>query len=228
MKKLCMAMGLAAVLSQQAAVADEVSQTVNDQAFKGSWLGLLAGGLVAGPPGAVLGFAGGAVIGDLHSRNQTLVAAAEAIPQPSPNQIVEETDLSDSLQQANQQLMPMDLNALQQGFRFCLGFRTGSSIIEPKIATQLQALAQMLKAFPQFQLQIDAGADQRGSEAFNHALSQARAEAVVNLLSEAGLPRDRMTARYQGESGATYPQDDLEGLAFDRMVQITLVPGGES
>ncbi len=227
MKKHLVAMGLAAVLSQQAVMADEVTQAVNDQAFKGSWLGLLAGGLVAGPPGAVLGFAGGAVIGDLHSKNQTLMAEAEAIPDRE-DEAAKSSDLAQALQQDDQQLMPMDLDALQQGFRFCLGFRTGSSAIEPKIATQLQALAQMLKAFPQFQLQIDAGADQRGSEAFNQALSQARAEAVVQLLSEAGLPRDRMTARYQGESGATYAQDDLEGLAFDRMVQITLVPGGES
>ncbi len=227
MKKLSVAMGLVAVLMQQPVGAEEVTQGVDPQAFKGSWLGLLAGGLVAGPPGAVLGFASGAVIGDLNSKQQQLAATLETVKQSETPSLAEAVE-SDELSLPDPQLIPVDLDALQQGFRFCLGFRTGSSVVEPKIAAQLQALAQMLKAFPQYQLQIDAGADQRGSKAFNHALSQQRAEAVVSLLSAAGLPRARMITRYQGESTAIYPEEDLEGLVFDRMVQITLLPGGES
>jgi outer membrane protein OmpA-like peptidoglycan-associated protein len=227
MKKLGMAMGLVAVLMQQPVGAEEVTQGVDPQAFKGSWLGLLAGGLVAGPPGAVLGFASGAVIGDLNSKQQRLEATIASAKQSEIPSIAEAVAL-DEPSLDDPQLIPVDLDALQQGFRFCLGFRTGSSVVEPKIAAQLQALAQMLKAFPQYQLQIDAGADQRGSEAFNQALSQQRAEAVVNLLTAAGLPKTRMITHYQGESAAIYPEEDIEGLVFDRMVQITLLPGGES
>ncbi|MET0067948.1 MAG: DUF456 family protein [Candidatus Thiodiazotropha sp.] len=227
MKKLVLAMALSTLMVQLPVMADETAQAVDEQAFKGSWVGLLAGALVAGPPGAVLGFAGGAMIGELNSQQETLEAQLE-VQRQSTDEARQALQTAASNNPQGQELLPVDLDALQQGFRFCLGFRTGSSAIEPRIAIQLQALAQMLRAFPQFQLQIDAGADQRGSEAYNQALSQERAEAVVSLLSGAGLSRTRMITRYQGESAARYPVEDLEGLAFDRMVQITLIPGGES
>jgi outer membrane protein OmpA-like peptidoglycan-associated protein len=226
MKKQLLIMSLASIL-QQPAMAQEHSEGIDREAFGSSLVGLVVGGILGGPPGAVLGFAGGATIGDLESQNQQL---KKSISTENPSQALIEAQAQDHLAQFQQQRKTLnsEIQALQQGFSFCLGFRSGSSEIEPKMVTQLDSLAQMLKAFPKFQLQIEAGADQRGSEAFNQDLSRKRAEAVANLLMAAGLAEDRITTRYQGESLAIYPLHDLEGLAFDRMVQITLLQGEES
>jgi outer membrane protein OmpA-like peptidoglycan-associated protein len=230
MRKQLISLTLATLLLHQPVVAQDQTETANNETLFGSLAGMLVGGLVGGPPGAVLGFASGAVIGDHKSQSRQLKEHAQYDPAHQSDQ----QHLQDQVQQHQWQFQQQkeeasrSLLALQQGFRFCLGFRTGSSQIEPKIAEQLNSLAEMLKAFPQFQLLIEAGADQRGSEAFNHELSRERAEAVARLLIDAGLARDRIATRYQGESTAEYPLNDAEGLAFDRMVQLTLIQGEAS
>ncbi|MES9940506.1 MAG: OmpA family protein [Candidatus Thiodiazotropha sp. 6PLUC2] len=230
MKKHLIVVSLASLFLCQSAVAQDQPKPVDRETFHSSLLGLLAGGILGGPPGAVIGYASGAVIGDLESKNRQLEESSQALADNQTSQ----DHLSDQAQQhqvnfQQQKSGELDqLAALKEGFRFCLGFRTGSSLIEPKMAEQLDALAKMLNAFPQFKLLIEAGADQRGSEAFNHELSRARADAVAKLLIDAGLPRNRLSTRYQGESAAEYPMNDLEGLAFDRMVQLTLLHGESS
>ena len=230
MKKHLIIISLAGLFLQQPATAQEAAEAVDREAFHGSLLGLIAGGLLAGPPGAVAGFAGGAVMGDLESENRRLKQAQDenSADQPGRDRVMDQAQEHAAQFRPQRETEHQKLQALQQGFSFCLGFRTGSSTIEPKMVAQLDSLAQMLLAFPQFQLEIAAGADQRGSEQFNHALSRERAEAVAEQLIAAGIPRERITTRYQGESAAEYPLDDVEGLAFDRMVQLTLLQKGAS
>ncbi|MBW9256024.1 MAG: OmpA family protein [Candidatus Thiodiazotropha sp. (ex. Lucinisca nassula)] len=227
MKKHLIIVSLAGLLLQTPVFAQEEVETAPKAGFYGSLLGMLAGGLLGGPPGAVLGFTSGAVIGDLHAENEELELASKTLPE---SQSESEFLLAQAHthQQQFQQHQDSSLLALQEGFSFCLGFRTGSSRIEPKMAEQLNSLAEMLKAFPQFQLLVEAGADQRGTEAFNHQLSRKRAEAVASMLIDAGLSSERIKLRYQGESAAIYPLTDVEGLAFDRMVQLTLLHGDAS
>ncbi|ODB83488.1 hypothetical protein A3193_11285 [Candidatus Thiodiazotropha endoloripes] len=228
MKKHLIIVSLAGLLLQTPAFAQEQVETAPKEGFYGSLLGMLAGGLLGGPPGAVLGFTSGAVIGDLHAENEKLELAAKAPPKSQSESDFLLTQAHAHQQQFEQQQQDGSLLALQEGFSFCLGFRTGSSQIEPKMVEQLNSLAEMLKAFPQFQLLVEAGADQRGTEAFNHHLSRKRAEAVATMLIDAGLSSERIKLRYQGESAAIYPLTDVEGLAFDRMVQLTLLHGDAS
>ncbi|MBV2092814.1 MAG: OmpA family protein [Candidatus Thiodiazotropha sp. (ex Ctena orbiculata)] len=228
MKKHLIIVSLAGLLLQTPVFAQEEVETAPKEGFYGSLLGMLAGGLLAGPPGAVLGFTSGAVIGDLHAENQNLELAAQARPESLSESDFLLAQAHSHQQQFQQQQQDSSLLALQEGFSFCLGFRTGSSQIEPKMVEQLNSLAEMLKAFPQFQLLVEAGADQRGTEAFNHQLSRERAEAVAGMLIDAGLSSERIKLRYQGESAAIYPLTDVEGLAFDRMVQLTLLHGDAS
>jgi outer membrane protein OmpA-like peptidoglycan-associated protein len=231
MKQHLAIISLACLFLQQPVIAQDQVDAVDRHTFNSSLLGLLVGGVLGGPPGAVLGFASGGVIGDLESQNQQLNAIPqELLPDEQANQqrLREQAKQHQVRFQRQQELELNRLTALQQGFRFCLGFRTGSSQIEPKIAAQLDALVEMLKAFPQFQLLIEAGADQRGSKPFNEVLSRKRAEAVAQLLIDAGLSRERISTRYQGESTAVYPLHDVEGLGFDRMVQLTLLHGEAS
>jgi outer membrane protein OmpA-like peptidoglycan-associated protein len=231
MKKRLIATSLAAVLLQQSPLfADEQPAPIDQASLKSTATGVLLGGLLGGPPGMLVGMVGGAFVAEVEGQkaeiddlNQHLVAFQQE--KASSEQLIAQRHQEYKalmVAQASQQ------EALETGFSFCLGFRTDSADIEPKIAAQLTSLVVMLQAFPDLNLQILAGADRRGSEGYNRALSRVRAESVAALLNQAGLPAGRITIRYLGEDAANYPLGDTEGLSFDRMVQLTLVKGDAS
>jgi outer membrane protein OmpA-like peptidoglycan-associated protein len=68
-----------------------------------------------------------------------------------------------------------------------LNFETGSATITPESMTQLQNIADILKAFPNTSIKIGGYTDKTGDERANMKLSQARAEAVVAALKQDGV-----------------------------------------
>lgn len=230
MKKRTIAMMITGLLMQAPLFADEQPGPIDMTSLKSTASGVLIGGLLGGPPGMLVGLAGGALVADSQSSRQEAASLQESL-----NKTQQERDQAQERiarrHQAYKALMNTEqsrLDAMQAGFSLCLGFRTGSADIEPRIDGQLTSLAIMLKAFPELKLQILARADQRGSNSYNQSLSRERAEAVAQRLVAAGLPQDRIAIRYIGESGAIYPVEDFEGLGFDRTVQLTLVRGDAS
>ncbi len=222
MKKTAIALSLTALMLSQPLFADEV-QEIDKTSLKSTLTGVLVGGLLAGPPGILVGLTGGALVGELDNRQQAIDEQAQALAQAQQEAAARHQAYKALLDSTQSQL-----SAMEEGFSFCLGFRSDSADIEPQIATQLASLAQMLKAFPDMDLQILAGADHRGSDAYNQSLSRARAEVVADHLRRAGLPDARIRIHYVGESAAAYALDDLDGLSFDRIVKLTLVKGDAS
>lgn len=231
MKKRLIVLSLAGLLSShQLLYAGETSSEIDEASLKSTATGVLIGGLLGGPVGAFAGLVGGALIGEINEQKGDIVALNEALEVSRQNQEEQHQALAER-HQAYKKLMVeqrSQLSALESGFSFCLGFRSDSADIEPKIGNQLASLAVMLQAFPELNLQILASADRRGGEEYNRVLSRGRAEAVANLLIEAGLPASRISIHYRGEEGAAYPLRDIEGLGFDRVVQLTLVKGDAS
>jgi outer membrane protein OmpA-like peptidoglycan-associated protein len=230
MKRSFVAAAISCVLFQAPLMAQTQDQKVEKSVFTGSMIGVVVGTLLGGAPGVVLGLTGGAMIGELEARKEqvdekdTALSALELTQQREQLAAVEHQ----ALYQQQRAAEYARLEAIQQGYTFCLGFRSDSAEIEAGIGGQLKALVVMLQAFPELKLQIRAGADVRGSDDYNKALSRRRADAVANLLMTAGLQKDRMEINYIGEAQARYPIQDLEGLAYDRMVQLTLVKGEAS
>ena len=72
-------------------------------------------------------------------------------------------------------------------------------------------------------IRLDGYADARGTEAFNTTLSAARAEAVREALVRGGMPPDRVIVSAVGEAGSTAAEQDSDGMALDRRVQMTIV-----
>jgi outer membrane protein OmpA-like peptidoglycan-associated protein len=68
-----------------------------------------------------------------------------------------------------------------------LNFETGSAVITPESMTQLQNIADILKAFPNTSVKIGGYTDKTGDEPANMKLSQARANAVVAALKQDGV-----------------------------------------
>src|SRR5262249_27002321 len=79
-----------------------------------------------------------------------------------------------------------------------IAFDTGSASLTPKSLDQIDNVAAILKASPESTVTIGGHTDNMGSESSNLALSRARANAVVNKLTDEGVGSSRMRAEGYG------------------------------
>ena len=202
----------------------------------GLGMGAIIGGLIAGPPGAIIGAAGGAWYGDRQGKKDNKMATLESRLREKQTELAqlqgEFTDLEArhgmELQQVKNAQRSSALDRLSQGISLTVYFRTNSASVEPEVTPRIERLAQYLTAFPEIQLHLEAHADPRGSSAYNTQLSQQRAETVRQALVQAGVPAKRIYSQAYGESMAKSASGDEEGYIYDRRVNIELSLDNES
>jgi outer membrane protein OmpA-like peptidoglycan-associated protein len=66
--------------------------------------------------------------------------------------------------------------------------------------------------------------DSTGSDAYNQALSERRAESVANFLANSGVQRARLATKGYGESQPIASNSTEAGRAANRRVEIKIVP----
>ncbi|WP_260294816.1 OmpA family protein [Sedimenticola hydrogenitrophicus] len=198
--------------------------------WQGGGVGAVAGALLAGPPGFIVGAVGGALAGrsaglesDLHSARQELARLERLHQAEAGRQRQLEERLASAEWRGRQQLQ-----AIAGGFVYRLYFRTGQSVIEADDRLALERLVVALQTLAGLNIEVHAYADRRGSEEGNRALSQARAQAVVEQLLRHGLESGRIVHQAHGEAAARYPAADREGLGYDRQVVIRFRDGAAS
>lgn len=102
-------------------------------------------------------------------------------------------------------------------------FPSGGSTLSPSARNALSQVAEALVAQPiESRIRIEGHTDDRGSDASNQQLSQARADAVRSYLIERGLPSDRVEAIGKGESSPIAGNDTAEGRATNRRVEVVV------
>jgi outer membrane protein OmpA-like peptidoglycan-associated protein len=99
-------------------------------------------------------------------------------------------------------------------------FRTGSAEIDEETARDIGVIAGVLTKSPALSVRLDGYADPRGSDEVNLKLSQARADAVRDLLLAAGVPEQALEVNAYGKSQSS--AQDVDGYAFERRVRLTL------
>lgn len=202
----------------------------------GAHIGVVAGGIIGallgGPPGAIAGAALGGYTGErTHEAGkvETLQANNAALSAERDRLASEGESLQADLAQTRRKLAleheaaaeVASAAALAHGLEFGVGFRTDSAE-PPDLETDgLAALAALVNAVPELEVQLDGYADPRGSEEHNLRLSTERAEAIRRRLVELGVGADRI--RVAGH-GATTSADaaDPDAWAFERRVSIRL------
>ncbi|MEN8179649.1 MAG: OmpA family protein [Pseudomonadota bacterium] len=230
MKNVIVSIAVVGMFLQGPVYAEEGMSMDHTHSLRGPAIGALAGGILAGPPGLMTGLIGGALIGHIEAQKDQILHAGEELVAANEQLEFLNTQQAGEHARVLQQIQTNHtrLEAVTEGFSFCLGFRTESADIEPALQPHLHALAGMLNAFRELDIEVRASADRRGSENYNLELTKLRAEAVVRRLLEAGVSPDRIKMRISGEEAALYPETDPEGLGFDRYVVLSFVAGGAS
>jgi len=104
-----------------------------------------------------------------------------------------------------------------------LNFESGTPQLTPDSNKTVNDLAQVLKAYPNAQVQIVGHTDNTGSAAANQVLSLARAEAVKGMLVSQGVGTDRITTQGFGADRPVASNDNEEGRARNRRVELNVI-----
>jgi OOP family OmpA-OmpF porin len=122
---------------------------------------------------------------------------------------------------------PVDATVCQQLFSDLLGkgsirFESGRAVIDPDSAGLLDRLIETALRCPAANIEIAGHTDGDGEDAYNQALSEKRAQSVVDYLVKAGLPADRFTAAGYGSTQPIASNDTDEGKAQNRRIEFVV------
>ena len=103
-----------------------------------------------------------------------------------------------------------------------VNFAFDSSNLTSAAKTDLDKLAKVLKNNPDTNINIYGHTDSKGSDSYNLALSERRANAVKSYLSSKGISSSRMIATGMGESNPVATNDTESGRAQNRRVEFAI------
>lgn len=113
--------------------------------------------------------------------------------------------------------------ALERGSRvqFNILFDFDKARLKSPESSAIKALADTLKAHPNLVVEVQGHTDNKGDAAYNLALSQRRATAVVDrLINEYSIAPSRLRARGYGEAVPTATNATPQGQQLNRRVEV--------
>jgi outer membrane protein OmpA-like peptidoglycan-associated protein len=179
--------------------------------------------------GALLGALGGAVAGTLvtkHDRTGALVGAGigllagAAVGQYLDQQ---QRELETSLAGTGAEVQ-RDGDALLVNFPSNVTFGVDSATIRPEFYSTLDNVSATLNRYPQSYLDIVGHTDSTGSDAYNQALSERRANSVSNHFRSRGVIPGRMAAYGVGETQPVASNASTQGREQNRRVELKITP----
>ncbi|MDX1434760.1 MAG: OmpA family protein [Gammaproteobacteria bacterium] len=191
-------------------------------------LGGIIGALVAGPPGAIAGVAGGAWMAARDKRKDETIESLEARLEARGREVAR---LQRDFEAAQTHLVARAQAVAARGaepgttrapLSLAVYFRTDDARIEQGLETHLTRLGAYLKATPELIVYLEGHADARGDERYNLGLSQRRVDAVRRALEAEGVAPARIREHAYGESRASAAESDGDAMAFDRAVVISV------
>lgn len=103
-------------------------------------------------------------------------------------------------------------------------FAFDSSNLQPQFLPVLDNVAGTLNQYNQTIVEVAGHTDSVGTDSYNQALSERRANAVAGYLGSRGIMQQRMMVVGAGETRPVASNDTESGRAQNRRVEITLVP----
>lgn len=103
-------------------------------------------------------------------------------------------------------------------------FDHDQSNVKAQFYGTLGEVASTLNEYNQTVIQVAGFTDSTGTDSYNQALSERRANAVASYLTSKGVASNRMVIKGLGESYPIASNDSEAGRAQNRRVEITIVP----
>jgi outer membrane protein OmpA-like peptidoglycan-associated protein len=231
MEKFCrkmMSMGVVLAMAVSHAGATQAAMETETKQDLAAISAIVTGAAVAGPIGVVAGAFAGVWLADTVEKADQLTDTTIELDATEAALIVARSELNtvrDSLvqtQRLQEQYARMALDQLQLEMLF----RTNDAQLTQQGEERLSLLAAFLEKNADLDIRIEGFADPRGTAAQNLRLSQARANAVAELLSYAGVDESRMSVVALGESESTAQEGDTDAYAMERLVRIELLRAG--
>jgi outer membrane protein OmpA-like peptidoglycan-associated protein len=225
---------LAGSLAANTGWAGERTHVKKDHPQKEESIGLgsgaAIGALAGGPVGLIIGAAFGGWLGDRFHHERSERAASD---KRAGDAQARTESLSRRLSSTEQQLASSEADLesergahrvdLERAVALDVHFRTEDSAIDAGDEQRLAELASFIAPLDGTVIRLDGHADVRGTQKYNDALSVTRAESVRDALVRAGMPAERIVVTGEGSADATAPGEDVDGMAFDRRVAVTVL-----
>ncbi len=103
-----------------------------------------------------------------------------------------------------------------------INFATNSADLTKESAEQVNNMVEILKAYPVVEFKIGGYTDNVGNPANNIALSQKRADAVMNAIAKGGIDAKRLRAEGFGDQFPEASNDTEEGKAKNRRIAVSI------
>ena len=197
--------------------------------------GAVIGAAAGGPVGMLLGAAAGVWLGDRFHQEKSARIEFEQRWSSAREQVA---DLNGLIEQGDRQIAMLETRNRQdaRAMRDAVGeavdvhilFKTDETEVAGETQDRLSRLAKLLARMEGMSIRVGGYADARGDAEHNAQLSAQRAANVRETLIRAGVPATRISVDAYGEQRATADEKDLDALAFDRRVQLTLTPTGSA
>jgi outer membrane protein OmpA-like peptidoglycan-associated protein len=101
-------------------------------------------------------------------------------------------------------------------------FETNSAILKPESETELGIIVKLMKEHQAIKLDILGHTDNVGNEKENQQLSEQRAIAVKNYLTQQGVSQNRLSAKGFGESKPISDNATPQGRANNRRTEFVV------
>src|SRR5262245_8887161 len=211
------------------AAKDETRVIAKEESI-GVGSGAVIGAAAGGPVGFILGAAFGGWLGDrFHHERTGRVEADERAAQASAHADSLQTLLAAServVAEENSELFSERVahrRDLQEALSVEVFFRTEESGLGGPTEERLAKLAALVEPMEGAVIRLDGYTDARGTETYNSTLSMARAEAVRDALIRGGMPAERVIVTGTGETASTAGEQDTDGMALERRVEMNVV-----
>lgn len=103
-------------------------------------------------------------------------------------------------------------------------FAVDSASLRPDLQSDLRSVATSLVRYPNSRIEVIGHTDNTGTAAYNYDLSQRRANAVSNVLTQNGVPFGRLTTIGRGFDQPIASNSTPQGRAQNRRVEIIIRP----
>jgi outer membrane protein OmpA-like peptidoglycan-associated protein len=153
-------------------------------------------------------------------RTQILLSARAREAQGAQNQVAATRA---ELAQTQQALADLKAKQTDRGVVVTLGdvlFDTGQASLKPGADLTLDRLASYMRSNPNTKVLIEGHTDSVGSDSYNDALSQRRADAVAHALTSRGVSFDDIRAVGRGKNFPVATNDTAAGRQQNRRVEI--------